>query len=67
MGGATASGRETLAGALGKACVTRPVGALAIGGSEDAPRVVTLPQGGCRAAQFTLQPEWGAAVRRGRR
>lgn len=58
----TAEGRETLGSALGAPCASSPVRALVIGGSETAPLIVTLPEHGCRAVQFVLQPEWGAPI-----
>lgn len=56
----TAEGREALSSALGEACANSPIRALAIGGTESAPLVITLPEHGCRAVQLNLQPEWGA-------
>jgi hypothetical protein len=58
----TADGRDTLGSALGEGCARGAVRALVIGGSETAPLVVTLPERGCQAAQFVLQPQWGAAI-----
>ena len=59
----TADGRDALSDALGSdACASGPISALSIGGKEGAPRVVTLPHGPCKAAQFVLSPAWGAAV-----
>ena len=59
----TADGREALAGALGgDGCTTGPLSALSIGGTENAPRVVTLPHGSCKAVQFMLSAAWGAAT-----
>lgn len=58
----TADGRETLGSALGKTCASGPIRALVTGGSETAPRVVTLPEHGCRAAQLVMQPQWGASI-----
>jgi hypothetical protein len=63
----TSEGQEALADALGgKRCAERPIEALAIGGSATKPKVVTLQSGTCKAAQFVLAPEWGAATRPGR-
>ena len=60
----TDQGRDALADALGgEECATGAIAALSIGGSETAPKVVTLPDGTCTAAQFMLDPEWGAATR----
>lgn len=59
----TADGRKALSGAIGARCTGRPVSGLAIGGSPSKPKVVTVPQGPCKAAQFVLVPEWGAATR----
>lgn len=60
----TDQGRDALADALGgEACVAGAIDALLIGGSETAPKVVALPHGTCTAAQFVLDPEWGAATR----
>ncbi len=58
----TADGRETLEKALGEACARGPIRALVIGGTERAPLVVTLPEGGCRSVQFALDSQWGAAI-----
>lgn len=60
----TDAGKETLAGPLGMKCVKRPVAALAIGGTIDAPLVVTLPRAGCKAVQFVLSSEFGVPVAR---
>ena len=60
----TAAGRDALADALGgTACASGPIEALAIGGTVAAPKVVTLPHGSCKAAQFLLSLDWGAATR----
>jgi hypothetical protein len=58
----TREGRDALSSALGQKCVTRTIHALSIGGTEGAPVVVTLPDTECRAAQFVLNAEWGAAT-----
>jgi hypothetical protein len=59
----TAAGREALMGALGgDACTSGPIAALAVGGTLAKPKVVTLPRGPCRAAQFLLPSDWGAAI-----
>jgi hypothetical protein len=58
----TDDGRDVLDRPLGKSCHGREVLALSLGGTEDAPRVVTLPRHGCNPVQFTLQPEWGIAT-----
>jgi hypothetical protein len=59
----TADGREALADALGgTGCATGSISALSLGGTESAPRVVTLPHGSCTAAQFVLSPDWGASL-----
>jgi hypothetical protein len=60
----TEDGQDALADALGGGeCAVAPIPALAIGGTRSAPKVVTLPHGTCKAAQFTLPAEWGAATR----
>jgi hypothetical protein len=60
----TQAGREALADALGGGdCATGPIAALSIGGSETAPKVVTMPDATCTAAQFVLDSAWGAATR----
>jgi hypothetical protein len=59
----TAAGREALGDALGgDACTSSRIAALAIGGTPAEPKVVTLPRGACKAAQFPLPPHWGAAI-----
>lgn len=58
----TNDGRATLASALGSRCVTEPIHALAIGGTLEAPLVVTLPRRGCAAAQFVLSTTLGFAT-----
>lgn len=56
----TAAGREALGEALGEQCTERnSIRALSVGGEEGAPELVTLPERGCAAAQFTLAPELG--------
>lgn len=57
----SSQGRDVLEGSLGRACVSGRISALAIGGSESAPRVVTLRRGRCKSAQFVLSSDWGAA------
>jgi hypothetical protein len=62
----TAAGRDALADALGgKECASSPLEALVIGGTEAAPKVVTLPKAPCKTAQFVLSADWGAATRPG--
>lgn len=57
----TEDGRAALSDAVGGgACARRPMTALVIGGTEERPRVVTLPHRSCKPAQFVLDPEWGA-------
>ena len=59
----TAAGREALGEALGgSACASGRIAALAIGGTASEPKVVTLPRGSCKAAQFLLPAAWGAAI-----
>jgi hypothetical protein len=58
----TSEGRQTLSSVLGASCVAGPIRALSVGGQEGAPRVVTLPSGSCKAAQFVLDPGWGAPI-----
>lgn len=58
----TASGREALRDALGRACSAGRFRALAIGGTESRPRIVALPERGCRQTQFLLPAAWGAAA-----
>jgi hypothetical protein len=58
----TDAGRQTLSDALGATCVSGPIAALAIGGTSEAPLVVTLPQGGCKPVQFTLSSDLGVAL-----
>ena len=58
----TGHGREALAGALGPTCVTRPVAALMIGGTREAPLVVALPRTGCTPSEFTLAPALGTLL-----
>jgi hypothetical protein len=54
-------GRQALDDALGSQCVERSVRALVIGGTREAPRVVTLGTPTCKAAQFVLSDAWGHA------
>lgn len=50
--------RHSLASALGAGCVKQPaVNALAIGGNQDRPIVVTVPTGTCKAAQLMLSQD----------
>lgn len=59
----TDDGRDALRAALGGTrCAGRDIPALAIGGKEGAPLVVTLPRGSCKAAQFVLAADWGAVI-----
>jgi hypothetical protein len=62
----TTAGREALADTLGgKGCTSGPIAALTIGGTATEPKVVTLPEASCKAAQFVLPSDWGAASRTG--
>lgn len=57
-------GRDALADALGgESCATGAIAGLSIGGTATAPKVVVAPHGTCKAAQFVLASDWGAAIR----
>jgi hypothetical protein len=59
----TSAGREALKNALGQQCTERSsIRALSIGGSDGAPKLVTIPEDTCGAAQFTLEPGLGYAA-----
>jgi len=58
----TPNGRTALGSALGRGCVRAPVPALVIGGDLRHPRVVVLPEQGCRPAQLVLSPSLGVAL-----
>jgi hypothetical protein len=61
----TSDGRDALADALGgKPCAAGVIAGLSIGGTEAAPKVVVPPHGSCKAAQFVLTSDWGAATRK---
>lgn len=60
----TADGQDALADALGgHECAAAPFAALSIGGTQSEPTVVALPHATCKAAQFALPADWGAAMR----
>ena len=54
----TAEGRDLLSDAIGRDCKGE-ISALSIGGTEDMPRIVTLPLNGCKPAQFSVPSDWG--------
>lgn len=58
----TEDGRSALRDALGETCdSSQPLNALAIGGTETRPKVVTLSTKNCNPATFVLDPDWGHA------
>lgn len=57
----TEAGQEALGEALGEECARRQVVGISIGGEERMPKIVVLPRGGCRPAQFLLAPSLGTA------
>ena len=59
----TPAGREAFKDALGQKCIARSaIRALSIGGKDGAPKLVTIPELGCAAAQLTLEAGLGYAA-----
>lgn len=54
------NGQGTLKGELGDQCVTGPFPAIAIGGDEDTPTVISQPSATCELARFSLPTDLGS-------
>jgi hypothetical protein len=58
----TSEGKDSLGPVLGPECVSQTqISALAIGGDESSPTLVTVPGGSCKIARFSLPAELGHA------